>query len=147
MMRKYIKTILKTCPMCNADNYMRLTEKQADQYNDYICYGGLVQEKMPDINAFGREFIKSGYCPCCQEVLFGKKLEDTSAYFTWASDELDLGRTQEFIAATENMASCSEAILSEAAEKLSIAEKVLFLYEMDLEDDFYVNATGKVRER
>ena len=146
-MKKYIKTILKTCPMCNADYYMRLTEKQETQYNDYICYGGLVQDKMPDIDKFGREFIKSGYCPCCQEALFGTKLEDKSAYFTWAPDELDLGRAQEFMAATENMASCSEAILSEAAEKLSIADKVLFLYETELESEFYVDENGKVQER
>lgn len=141
---KYVKTIEKECPMCGQTHYMRLTEKQAKQWESYVCYGGLVQEKMPDIDKFGREFIKTGYCPSCQEMLFGSKLDDKSAYFSWENpEELKYEKTQEFVAATKSL-DYMDAILSAAADKLTIAEKVLYLYEMDLEDEYYVDEDGKV---
>lgn len=144
---KYVKTIMKECPMCGQDHYMRLTEKQAKQWASYVCYGGLVQEKMPDIDKFGREFINSGYCPSCQESLFGSKLDNKSAYFSWENpEELNYERTQKFVKDAESL-DYKDAILSEAANKLSIADKVLYLYEMELEDEYYVDENGKVLKR
>ena len=140
---KYVKTIMKECPMCKQQYYMRLTEKQAEQWHDYTCYGGLIQEKMPDIDKFGREFIKSGYCPSCQESLFGSKLNDKSAYFSLENpEEFNYERTQEFAKVSESL-DYKDSVCSEAAEKLSIAEKVLYLYEMELEDEYYVDENGK----
>ena len=98
---------------------------------------------MPDIDKFGREFIKTGYCPSCQESLFGSRLEEKSAYFSWENpDELNYDRTQEFVEASNGL-NYKDAFFSEAADKLSIAEKVLYLYEMELEDEYYVDENGK----
>lgn len=42
---------------------------------------------------------------------------------------------------------CRKAILSPIAEKLSVNEKLLYLYEFDLENEFEVDLdTGKVTE-
>lgn len=142
---KYVKTIIKTCPMCGTNHYMRLTESQAEQWSDYVCYGGLVQNKMPDINKFGREFIKSGYCLSCQEALFGNSLKDRTAFFS-DKDISSQKRIQEFIKATAGM-DLKESILSEAAGNLSVLDKVLYLYEMDLEKELYVDDTGNVLMR
>ena len=144
---KYVKTIMKECPLCGQVHYMRLTENQAKQWEKYVCYGGLVQEKMPDIDKFGREFIKTGYCPSCQEMLFGNRLDDKSAYFSWENpEEINHEKTQEFAETTKDL-DYKDAIFSAAADKLTIAEKVLYLYEMDLEDDYYVDENGKILKR
>lgn len=145
-MKKYVKTIKKTCPMCNYDHYFRLTDVQAKQWSDYVCYGGLIQDRMLDVDKFGREFIKSGYCPDCQEKLFGSTLTDKSAYIStkeYEEDEDYYEVIEQFMDATEDM-DAKESILSEAANILPVAEKVIYLYETGLEDEFYVDDAGNV---
>ena len=59
------------CPMCGGKYYLVLTTEQASKLAEYKNNGGFVQEVFPELNAVEREFIKTGYCPSCQEMLFG----------------------------------------------------------------------------
>ena len=60
--------IVNTCPMCGSTHWMRINGEQYEKYK----YGGvLIQDAFPELDPFEREFIKTGYCPECQELLFG----------------------------------------------------------------------------
>lgn len=60
--------IVNTCPMCGSTHWMRINGEQYEKYK----YGGmLIQDAFPKLNPTEREFIKTGYCPECQELLFG----------------------------------------------------------------------------
>ena len=68
--KKFVKVIYKECPMCRQETYLRLTKEQMEQYTKYTCCGGLIQDMLPSLDKFGREFVKMGYCPSCQEILY-----------------------------------------------------------------------------
>ena len=120
--------INKICPMCGKSAFLRINSDQEKEFKSYACYGGLIQEKLKSFNDFEREFVKTGYCPECQENLFMKEL---------SRGENHLNRILD----------CRKAILSSNAEKLSVNEKLLYLYEFDLENEFEVDLdTGKVTE-
>ena len=125
--------------------FLRLTEEQEKEWLEYTHFGGLIQKKCPNINKFGREFIKSGYCPSCQEKLFGNVLEDKSAYFS-QNDTSDSEIINTFMKETFEMDS-KEAILSNAANTLSITDKWIYIYEFDLEEELYVDENGNVLEK
>lgn len=118
--KKFVKVIYKECPMCRQETYLRLTKEQMEQCTKYTCCGGLIQDVLPSLDKFGREFVKMGYCPSCQEILYQSTLKDKSPYFS--RSELDDDRIYEFSKATENMKH-TEAIFSKAADKLSVPEK------------------------
>ena len=40
----------------------------------------------------------------------------------------------------------TEAIFSKAVDKLSVPEKVIYLFEMDLEKEYYVDNDGKIKK-
>ena len=61
--------VYKTCPMCNKDCYIAVNGKDYTKYT----WGGLIQDCFPYLDSFEREFIKTGYCPDCQELLFNNK--------------------------------------------------------------------------
>lgn len=61
----------RICPMCGEINSITLTDNQAERYNDYLEHGGFIQEALSDLNKCEREFLKTGYCPECQEMIFG----------------------------------------------------------------------------
>lgn len=63
-------SLSKICPMCGRRTYLRMTEEEKAQWHEYICYGGYIQDRFPNMDAQKREFIKSGYCPDCQKALF-----------------------------------------------------------------------------
>lgn len=63
--------VYMVCPMCKHGHYIQLTIEQARKLSDYRD-GGFIQEIFPELNAVEREFIKTGYCPTCQELLFGE---------------------------------------------------------------------------
>lgn len=60
--------VVKSCPMCRNNYYISVEKDRAD------LIGGLflIQELFPELNVTEREFLKSGYCPKCQKMLFGK---------------------------------------------------------------------------
>lgn len=78
-----------------------------------------------------------------QEILYQSTLKDKSPYFS--RSELDDDRIYKFSKATENMKH-AEAIFSKAADKLSVPEKVIYLFEMDLEKEYYVDNDGKIKK-
>lgn len=127
--KKFVKVIYKECPMCRQETYLRLTKEQMEQCTKYTCCGGLIQDVLPSLDKFGREFVKMGYCPSCQEILYQSTLKDKSPYFS--RSELDDDRIYEF---------------SKATDKLSVPEKVIYLFEMDLEKEYYVDNDGKIKK-
>lgn len=78
-MKKVKRIIEKQCPMCHDTCYMMV---EAERYGTIMEYmvamyyktkRKTIQEALPFLNKFGREFILTGYCPKCQEVLFDVK--------------------------------------------------------------------------
>lgn len=77
---EYKAQIRKVCPMCEREVILCLTRQQTKELEEYQRYGGLIQDRMPSQDRFGREFIKTGYCPECQEMLFHTECEDSVSY-------------------------------------------------------------------
>ena len=118
----------KECPMCGQKAYLRMTEEEENQWRKYACFGGHIQDGFPDMDVQKREFIKSGYCPDCQKALFGT--EDV----------------KKFLEAAEKM-NVKDVIKSETANILTTEHKVVLLSEFDLEDIFYVDDDGNIKDR
>lgn len=64
--------VIMSCPMCNKTCMLSLSTKDANKVLDYQegRLSGLIQDLFPNLNPVEREFIKTGYCPDCQELLF-----------------------------------------------------------------------------
>lgn len=140
------KTLIKqACPMCNEITYMKVTEDENKQIKNYWTYGGLIQKKLSLLDKFGREFIKSGYCPECQKTLFSNIVNSQERYFTQKSLRADV--MINFIEkVSENKLRSCEAIQSKFANELNSNEKFLFLYETGLDDLLYLDEKGNVKE-
>ena len=149
--------INKICPMCGKSFFLRINSDQEKEFENYAYYDGLIQEKLKSFNDFEREFVKTGYCPECQEDLFMKELsKDENCFFT--QDDIRDDEVEKFLndaaevhadenGILERVLDCRKAILSPNAEKLSVNEKLLYLYEFNLENEFEVDLdTGKVTE-
>ena len=63
--------VAQTCGMCGRESYLELTDSELEAYRGYLAGGQLIQECLPSLNRCEREFLKSGYCTDCQEMLFG----------------------------------------------------------------------------
>lgn len=61
----------ETCPSCRKTWYIELDNDQERRLFEYHHKDQPIQEALSDLNAVEREFIKSGYCPDCQEMIFG----------------------------------------------------------------------------
>lgn len=59
------------CPSCANDYGLPLDEEQMTRLYEYEHGHGYIQEMFKELNAVEREFIKTGLCPKCQELLFG----------------------------------------------------------------------------
>lgn len=148
-----IMLIYKICPMCKKNAFLRINSDQKKEFKSYACYGGLIQEKLKSFNDFEREFVKTGYCPECQNGLFMKELSRGENHFFTQNDIRDdvvekfINDIAEVYVDENRVLDCRKAILSPIAEKLSVNEKLLYLYEFDLENEFEVDLdTGKVTE-
>ena len=64
--------LVNTCPMCGSTHWMRIN---GEKYDKYKYSRALIQDVFPELNPHEREFIKTGYCPTCQELLFGAAYE------------------------------------------------------------------------
>lgn len=58
--------VVKRCPMCGRHGYMMADEDRVDMIGLV-----LIQNLFPELNPVEREFLKTGYCPECQKLLFG----------------------------------------------------------------------------
>lgn len=72
--------ITRKCPMCGRIVDMEIRGTQEEEYNAYALHGGIIQEVLVSFDNFGREFVMTGYCPECQQRLFGTRLEDKTVY-------------------------------------------------------------------
>ena len=63
--------VIDKCSMCGKNSHLRLTDEELKALKKYLSNGGYIQESLPSLNKCEREFIKSGYCPSCQELIFG----------------------------------------------------------------------------
>ena len=66
--------VIRECPMCREIVYMDNVDEHA--YNAWKNEGKLIQDAFPNMNAEEREFIMTGYCFECQEMLFANPFED-----------------------------------------------------------------------
>lgn len=136
--------IARDCPMCKRTAYMKITRSMAEEYLHYVAYGGLIQNELPSFNKFAREFVKTGYCPDCQKMLFNAELKDQSAFFY--QDELRQEAMEDFMEQTQTM-DYEEAICSHFAENLTENEKLLYLEEMELFENYFLDEAGAVKPR
>lgn len=138
-----INYIQRTCPMCNRAAFLKLTGMQIEQYNAYICYGGIIQDRIPSLNKFGREFVKTGYCPDCQELLFSCKCNERESFFYF--DEVRAETIQQVMQVPDyKNGTLFDKIRVISSSELSVQEKALFLYEFDLMDEYFVNEKGEL---
>lgn len=93
------------------------------------------------------EIIKSGYCPDCQKALFGTEYDRSDFIIV---DDIEDGEVPEdvkkFLEAAEKM-NVKDVIKSETANILTTEHKVVLLSEFDLEDIFYVDDDGNIKDR
>lgn len=82
-----IMLIANQCPMCGKVNSIKLIGNSIEEWMDYTFNGGHIQDKMKSIDPFGREFIKTGYCPKCQESLFCNTCENMDQFIL--ADDID----------------------------------------------------------
>lgn len=61
-------TITRECVICEKRHSMNVSD---DAYKKLLNGVDLIQNLLPDLNPMEREFVKSGYCPQCQQLLFG----------------------------------------------------------------------------
>lgn len=137
----------KECPMCGQKAYLRMTEEEENQWRKYACFGGHIQDRFPDMDVQKREFIKSGYCPDCQKALFGTEYDRSDFIIV---DDIEDGEVPEdvkkFLEAAKKM-NVKDVIKSETANILTTEHKVVLLSEFDLEDIFYVDDDGNIKDR
>ena len=60
------------CDLCGKGGYIKLAAEQSEKLSQYHMGDGLVQELFPELNPTEHEFIKTGMCMKCQEMMFGK---------------------------------------------------------------------------
>ena len=68
---------MQDCPICGRTTILLMTATEIQTLERYISNGGLIQETFPEMDPQKREFIKTGYCPDCQELIFGSKYDRT----------------------------------------------------------------------
>lgn len=120
---KYSKIVKKECPMCGKTHFVKLTEVGYDQYKKYIAYGSLIQNALSNTSPTVREFLKTGCCPECQELLFGKS-EQKELFFSY--DDIREDVIKEFCEKHENIL---DALMSDEADVLTEEEWLLLMYE------------------
>ena len=60
----------QSCGICGHNTRIKLSEDELEAYKDYLKRHLLIQDCLPALNRVEREFLKSGYCVKCQELLF-----------------------------------------------------------------------------
>ncbi len=70
---QYISTrlISKKCDMCGATSTLKLTEEEYICFEKYLSGDDYIQDCLPTLNPCEREFLKTGMCRHCQELIFG----------------------------------------------------------------------------
>lgn len=61
---------MQRCPMCGKWHYIELTNEEDRGVWEWRN-GAYIQDALPTLNPTEREFLMTGYCPSCQELIFG----------------------------------------------------------------------------
>ena len=149
-MKKITKRIIeKNCPMCRGTHYMIVEEENYETIMEYMVAmyyhteRKLVQEALPFLNAFGREFIMTGYCPKCQKILFAakQKKQDKENYFS--CKDLDNKALRKFldIARRDGIVS---AISSDKAKALSRPQKLFVVDKYNLWEEVQLDDSNNL---
>lgn len=139
---KTTELIKRTCPMCGRTTGLKEDETMAAEHRHYAMYGGSIQDELIDFDAFEREFIKTGYCPNCQEMLFGKEAPETGRF-------IDMEATPEFWQSLRGLAGemggNKKGIIDSAKFKAFFAdEKIIALNELMILPCYAVEDDGTV---
>lgn len=60
--------------MCKKEHIIFLNKEEKEALQKW--YDGMyIQDAFPEWNPMEREFLKTGYCPTCQKLLFGANYE------------------------------------------------------------------------
>lgn len=130
----------KKCPLCRGTHYMMV---EAEKYGIVMNYmvamyynteRKTIQEALPFLNKFGREFILTGYCPKCQEVLFDVKQKKADKKNYFSCQNLDNEAFHRFVDLV-GREGIDSAINSDKAKALSMPQKLFVINELDLWDD------------
>lgn len=70
---QYPRRISGRCPICGRDVHLGLTEEEYEGYQKFQSGGEDLEEAIPDLNAFEREFMITGMCVDCQCSVFRKE--------------------------------------------------------------------------
>lgn len=66
--------IYNACPMCRKTHRIALSSAEYFEFDARYAKGESVIRIFPQMNKFEREFLISGYCPECQEKIFGSSI-------------------------------------------------------------------------
>lgn len=69
----YPHYISARCPICNRAFKLGLSEEEKEGYNRYCNDDEDLEDAIPALNAFEREFLLTGMCPDCQCDVFRKE--------------------------------------------------------------------------
>lgn len=61
--------VSRVCEMCGGRNEIELSEQEWKQYRKWRAREIFIQD-IKTLNRCEREFLKTGYCPKCQEMIF-----------------------------------------------------------------------------
>ena len=141
------RIVEKQCPICGKVTYMVIDAENYDQVMEYMVAlyfntkRKVVQKALPFLDKFGREFIKSGYCPECQEDLFNSVLEDKSSYFSCS--DIDNEVLDEFFEVVYKIGAVN-ALSSDKANALSMHQKLYIANAFEVWERLQVDDSGKI---
>ena len=125
------------CPKCGEAVYLKLTKEQEKEYIHTHSTEKGNNDKLKSFDTLEKLFLKTGLCPACQVNLYGYK---NFLYFDYIQND----KIKEFIEDTNGI-NPVDAIMSPAANKLNYDEKMLYIYDMNLEKELTVDEdTGEV---
>ena len=139
-MKKVKRIIEKQCPMCHNTCYMMVEPEKYGAIMKhmvamyYNTKRKVIWEALPFLNKFGREFILTGYCPKCQEIICNAKQKKADKKNYFSCQDLDNEAFHRFgdLVGREGIHS---AIISDEAKALSMPQKLFVIDEFDLWDD------------
>lgn len=141
------RIVKKQCPMCGKTTYMLFDAEHYEEVNAYMVAlfyrtkRKLIQEALPFLDDFAREFILTGYCPSCQEQLFNAKVKKADDYFNY--DDIDNEVLAAFLKDIHTLG-VIRAFASPSADQLTMQQKLYIMYECDLWDQLQVDESGNI---
>ena len=141
------RIVKKQCPMCGKTTYMLFDAEHYEEVNAYMVAlfyrtkRKLIQEALPFLDDFAREFILTGYCPSCQEQLFNAKVKKADDYFSY--DDIHNEVLAAFLKDIHTLG-VMKVFASPSAARMSMQQKLYVLYEYDLWDQLQVDESGNI---